>query len=165
MLAISLSSIFRLSSYFLNIKAPATGGKRSRYLFRGAYPRRRSRFLFTALLETLFGAIKEIFAVLLFINLKLRLGELTLRPFLKICSIVFLSARLFFGVILNREPGSAFAPSPCENFPPGLAFGPDQKPVGFGSLSFFRLICLRHGLILLYYPQIINTVSKFCEVS
>src|SRR3990167_3706301 len=81
MFLISFSIIKITSWYFLKIKTPMNpGGNLKRCFSKTEYPRRLNKFLLTASLATLFGAIKEICGVvesLFNLNLKVKKEELT----------------------------------------------------------------------------------------
>ena len=69
---------------------------------KAVYPRRRKKFLLTASLAMLLGAMKEIRGAEeppVSIYLKVKLGELTNFPSLKIFSTAFVSALFFLGNI------------------------------------------------------------------
>ena len=105
MFLISFSSIEISSWYFRKTKAPKIpAGNWSRYFFKISYPRRLKKFLLTASLATLLGAMKEIRLSRSdldeFINLKVKLGKFKNFPSLKSKSISFLLALFFFLSIL-----------------------------------------------------------------
>ncbi|OGI85471.1 hypothetical protein A3A92_01075 [Candidatus Nomurabacteria bacterium RIFCSPLOWO2_01_FULL_37_49] len=86
------------------------GGNLKRCFSKTEYPRRLNKFLLTASLATLFGAIKEICGVvesLFNLNLKVKKEELTDLPYLNIFSTSFLLVLFFFGSMLNGQFFSA----------------------------------------------------------
>ena len=122
-------SITKISSwYFLKTKTPISPrGKLSMCFLSASYPRRLSKFLLTANLAKLLGAIKEIRGKMTLVikrNLKFRMGELTEFPFLKRRSMSFLFTLFFLESIprkvLDRQLLSALLASSLKNFFPSL---------------------------------------------